>query len=267
MVCIFNFFVVSSSFTSSISLFPDIFLEGSIHIPARSLLWQSAHRTRRAPFHVLAKRCCGAWRREGSALKSAIEWEKSTLQGDTGYLTQAASQNWWWCKWYAVLYGKGFVAVCRLLYLQMVADSKRAGNYHLNSATVLAFSYVVWRCSLMHFEWCIWTGNLNSYLSFLSVLISAARVGIWSYFSVICLALKASFPICLSLAEAVGLTLIHVFILHALVILFFNLPVFLFITVYIGVLFVPSHLSWSFSWVSGWKLLLCVARSLLGLCI
>lgn len=73
------------------------------------------------------------------------------------------------------------MAVWRLLYLQMGADSKRGGNYHLGSATVLAFRYVVWsgvRCSLMHFEWCTCTGNLNSYLSFLSVLMSAARVGI-----------------------------------------------------------------------------------------
>lgn len=59
-----------------------------------------------------------------------------------------------------------------LLYLQMVADSKRDGNYHLGSATLLALRYVVWSgvsCSLMHFEWCICTGNLNSYLTLLSI--------------------------------------------------------------------------------------------------
>lgn len=51
--------------------------------------------------------------------------------------------------------GKGFVAVCRLLYLQMVADSKRDGNYYLVSATLLALRYVVCsgvNCSFMHFE-------------------------------------------------------------------------------------------------------------------
>lgn len=66
-------------------------------------------------------------------------------------------------------------------YLHMVADSKRGGNYHLGFATVLAFRHVVWsgvRCSLMHFEWCICTANLKSFLSFLSILISAAKVGI-----------------------------------------------------------------------------------------
>lgn len=64
---------------------------------------------------------------------------RGTLQGDTEYLMLAASQNWWWCKWCAVLYSKGFVAVCRLLYLQTVAGSKRDGNYLLGSAMLLAF--------------------------------------------------------------------------------------------------------------------------------
>lgn len=51
--------------------------------------------------------------------------------------------------------------------------------------------------------WCICTGRLNSSLSLLSVLISAAKVRIWSHFSVRCLGLNAPFPICLSLARAV----------------------------------------------------------------
>lgn len=212
--------MVSSSFTSSpTSLFPPWHFFGGLHPhPDKELAVAGCSQDKENTFPSVDKTCSGVWWRQGCALKCAIEWEalrEKCARYFARYLTQAASQNWWWCQWYAVLYGKGFVAVCRLLYLQMVADSKN-GNYILGSAMLLAFRYVVWsgvRCSLMYFKWCICTGNLNSYLSFLSVLISAAKVGIWSYFSVICLALKASFPIWLSLAQAVGpLPLVHVFI-------------------------------------------------------
>lgn len=207
MVCIFNFFVVPSCFTSSPnSLFPPWYFFGGLHPhPSRELAVAGCFQDKGKHLSICRESTVVVLDGVSDLLWNVLLnrkhcWKsvRGTLQGDIGYLTQAASQNWWWCQWYAVLYGKAFVAVCRLLYLQMVADSKRGGNYHLGSATLLAFRYVVWsdvRCSLMHFEWCICTGKLNSYLSFLSILISAAKVGIWSYFSVICLALKASFPI------------------------------------------------------------------------
>lgn len=55
----------------------------------------------------------------------------------------------------------------------------------------------------MFWKQCICTGKLNLYLSHLSLSISAAKVGIWSYFSVSFLGRGASFPTCLSLAQAV----------------------------------------------------------------
>lgn len=156
----------------------------------------------------------------------------------------------------------------------MVADSKRDGNYHLGSATLLAFRYVVWsgvRYSLMHFGWCICTGNLNSYLSFLSVLISAAKVGIIVFFSYLpCtqgilsyLPLTSTSSRTTYTGSCFHLTCFSYFIFFILflICLYFAHP-----CVDRGFI-CSSLLSWSFYWVSEWRLLLCVARSLLGLYI
>lgn len=111
------------------------------------------------------KSVCGAWRSERPALKCAIKCEehplksvRGTLQG--GYwvfnISIAASQNWWWCKQYAVLYGKGFLAVCRLLYLQKVAGSKRGWGLPSDLCHAFNFSFRCFvcngvRCSLLRF--------------------------------------------------------------------------------------------------------------------
>lgn len=78
MVCIFNFFVVPSCFTSSPnSLFPPWYFFW--RAPSTSQQGACCGRVLpgqgKAPFHLQGKHCCGAWWSEGSALKCAIEWE------------------------------------------------------------------------------------------------------------------------------------------------------------------------------------------------
>lgn len=108
---------------------------------------------------------------------------------------------------------------------------------------------------------------LNSYMSLLS---SAAKVEIWSYFSASCLGLDASFNICLSLAQAVpharcnfcrtAQTGSSHFIECAFVILFFNLPVFCSCLCWWGVyLFILTLI---LTVLLNLRVLLCVTRSL-----
>lgn len=77
-----------------------------------------------------------------------------------------------------VLSGKGFVAVCRLLYLQKVAGSKRAWGLPLSLCHVFNFSLGCFmcsgvRCSLLRFGNGVFADFVHELL-----LVSAAKVGI-----------------------------------------------------------------------------------------